>query len=100
MVKLARSMICAATLRRLEVVHAMLGDSALCDIDRLLGLRLERSVMACKIGVVSFFLSLGFLGDVEMACRAAYCVSKKVMSRFGDDIELTLRVAQQETRRL
>jgi hypothetical protein len=35
-----------------------------------------------------------------MACRAAYCVSKKVMSRFGDDIELTLRVAQQETRRL
>jgi hypothetical protein len=47
--------------------------------------------MACKIGVVAFFL-LGFLGDVEMACRAAHCVSKKVMSRFGDDIELTLRV--------
>jgi hypothetical protein len=37
----------------------MLGDSALCDIDRLLGLRLERSVMACKIGVVSFFF-VGF----------------------------------------
>jgi hypothetical protein len=40
----------------------MLGDSALCDIDRLLGLRLERSVMACKIGVVGFFFLLGFPG--------------------------------------
>lgn len=43
MVKLARSMICATTLRRLlEVVRAMLGDSVVCDSDRLLGLRLER----------------------------------------------------------
>ena len=43
MVKLARSMICATTLRRLlEVVRAMLGDSVVCDSDRLLGLRLDR----------------------------------------------------------
>jgi hypothetical protein len=32
-----------------------------------------------------------------MACRAA-SVLCKLMSRFGDDIELTLGVAQQETR--
>ena len=43
MVKLARSMICATTLRRLlEVVRAMLGDSVVYESDLLLGLRLER----------------------------------------------------------
>ena len=41
-VKLARSMICATTLRRLKVVRAMLGDSVVCESDLLLGLRLER----------------------------------------------------------